>query len=122
MKTKSEWEKNNKKNMGRIFKFFWDHGNTISKIYFPTMFATGFYRSTQSINYYDKKQKEGLLVEKFLFGCYFGFHYATWYAPIALYQMMGRLEIQLMNKDPYEYEDYYREILSYTTLHPKKKS
>ena len=112
--------------MGRITDFFWKNSHTIMKIYFPTMFTFGFYQSLHSINYYDYKdgkipKDNELLVDKTVKGCYFGTMYASWYGPIAIYQALGRLEIKLSNKNPYDYETFYTELLSYTTLRPKQK-
>jgi hypothetical protein len=111
--------------MIRITEFMWNHGRLMMKIYFPLMFVNGFYRSTLSIDRYEykyetEKKKDDLLVEKFVKGCVFGCLYATWYGPFSIFQMIGRLEIRLTDKNPYDYEIYYRELFSYTTLIPPK--
>jgi hypothetical protein len=110
----------------RTFNFIWNHGNKIAKVYFPVMFANGFYRGTQSMNYYDYKDgkikdKDELYINKFIDCTFLGFAHATWYGPIAIYQMIGRIEIELTNKNPYDHENLYRDMFSNITLKPKKK-
>ena len=110
---------------GRISGFLWNHSDTIFRIYFPTMFANGFYRGTQSISYYDYKDgkikdQNELYLDKFLTCIYIGVAHATWFGPVAIYQSIGRTEIALTNKNPYDHEDLYRDMFMYITLKPKE--
>ena len=109
----------------KIINFFSKYGCKIGSVYFPLMFASGFYRGTQSMMYYDYKQgklpnKNELLVNKFATGIYLGSAYITFYGPIAIYQFLGRLEIQLTGKNPYDYEDFYIDMGHHITLRPRQ--
>ena len=112
--------------MATMLKFidFIIDNKIITRIYLPIMFPSGFYRGFNSIDYYDykdgKKNNNELYINKFSRGLYFGFNYITFYGPIAIYNFFGRLEIELTNKNPYKYEEYYKE-LGYITLKPKNK-
>jgi len=85
---------------------------------FGTLYANGFYRSMISESLETPKNPE-LVVHKFFRGFIFGIAYATWYSPMALYQIIGRTEIWLTNKNPQDYKEYYNELLFYTSL-PRK--
>lgn len=87
------------------------------KLYFVfgTLYANGFYRSMLSEPSERPKHPE-LVVHKFFRGFIFGIAYATWYSPMALYQMIGRTEIWLNKKNPQDYKEYYSELFLYTSL------
>lgn len=109
----------------KIINFFSKYGTTIGNVYFPLMFASGFYRGMQSMPYYEYKKgilpnKNELLVDKFATGIYLGSAYITFYGPIAIYQFLGRLEVGLTNKNPYDYENFYIDMGHHITLRPKQ--
>lgn len=109
----------------KIFNFFYKNSTTISTYYFPIMFAGGFYRGTQSMDYYDYKKgklpdKHELLINKFMVGIFIGSGYVSFYGPIAIYKFLGRLEVNLTNRDPYDYEDLYIDMGYHITLQPKQ--
>jgi hypothetical protein len=85
-----------------------------------TMFTHGFYRgwiSRDNSTYQTIiKPNNDLVIEKFGRSFAFGFLYSTWYFPIAIYKLIGRTEIKLTGKNPYDYNYLYNEPLGYTTL------
>jgi hypothetical protein len=91
------------------------------KYFSGIMFTNGFYRGWNShyrSPYLD--DNNDLLIDKIIRGTCVGFAHATWYAPVSLYQIIGRTEVKLNNQNPYNYEHLYTELFAYTTL-PKKK-
>lgn len=100
--------------------------------YTAISFAVGFYRgwnAKYSLNEYDEKHPirrvhYNLAMEQWsctsLRALMNGCLYATVGQPYAIYRGFCRLEIQMMDKDPYKHLDAYREALSYTSLPPKE--
>jgi len=79
------------------------------------LYVNGFYRSMISEPKRKPKNPE-LKMEKFFRGFIFGLIYASWYAPMAIYQMIGRTEIWITNKNPQDYKEFYSELIYYTSL------
>jgi hypothetical protein len=93
--------------MNRAFKYFGG-----------MMFSNGFYRGWNAR--YDYKflneKDDDLIMDKIIRGTFVGIAHTTWYCPIAIYQAIGRAEIQLRNKNPRDYPHLYKEVFVFTTL------
>jgi hypothetical protein len=55
-------------------------------------------------------------MDKIIRGTFVGIAHTTWYCPIAIYQAIGRAEIQLRKKNPRDYPHLYKEAFVFTTL------
>lgn len=92
------------------------------KYFAGAMFTHGFYRGWNSHHriIYNDNDNNDLLIDKIIRGTSIGILHATWYAPISIYQIIGRTEVKLSGKNPHDYEHLYTEAFGYTTL-PKNK-
>lgn len=101
------------------------------KSYFGSFAVLGFYRGwnsdyTMKYNQKIENVKYDLLTDKFISKLFRAtinsINYATIGHGIAIQKFMGRMEIFLTQKNPYDHKDYYVEIFDFTTLKPEVNS
>jgi hypothetical protein len=101
----------------------------LCKGYLGTFALIGFYRGWDADNTikYDQrieKTKYKLFTDKYISkfcrGIFNGLYYSTFGHFVALHRTIGRAEIFLFDKNPYEHKPFFTECFDFTNLEPEQ--